>query len=34
MVEATDHAYAKRVADTLAATVRAVSLPRPCTSPS
>ena len=29
MVEATDHAYAKRVADTLAATVRAVSLPPP-----
>jgi phosphoglucosamine mutase len=29
MVEAKDHAYAKRVADTLAATVRAVSLPSP-----
>src|SRR5215831_2130712 len=32
MVEAKDHAHAKRLTDTLAATIRAVSLPRPCTS--
>jgi phosphoglucosamine mutase len=33
MVEAKDHAYAKRLADTLAATVRAVSLPPDRPSP-
>jgi phosphoglucosamine mutase len=34
MVEAKDHAHANRVADTLAATVRAVSLPSPSPRPN